>query len=54
MMENLFSIFVWLMVGLVYIGGIIWTFKDWWDQDNLLYKEDEAWYSNEHDEHIGI
>ena len=54
-MENLFSIFLWLMVGLVYIGGVIWTFKDWWDQDNLLYRqEDEPWYSNEHDEHIGI
>ena len=55
MMENLFSIFLWLMVGLVYIGGVIWTFKDWWDQDNLLYRqEDEPWYSTEHDEHIGI
>ena len=53
-MENLFSIFIWSMVGLVYIGGVIWSFKGYWDQDNLLYKEEESWYSHEHDEHIGI
>jgi hypothetical protein len=51
MMANLFEIFIWIIVGLFYLGGLIWSFKDWWDQDNLLYKEDEAWYSNEHDEH---
>ena len=53
-MENLFSIILWIGLGLFYIGGLIWTFKDYWDQDSLLYKEDEAWYSQEHDEHIGI
>ena len=53
-MENLFSILLWSMVGLVYIGGVIWSFKGFWDQDNLLYKEEEPWYSHEHDEHIGI
>jgi len=51
----LFEIIFWVLVALVYLGGLIWTFKDWWDQDNLLYKkEDESWYSKEHDEHIGI
>lgn len=51
----LFEIIFWVVIGLFYIGGLIWAFKDWWDQDNLLYKqEDEPWYSQEHDEHIGI
>ena len=51
----LFEIFIWIIVGLFYLGGLIWAFKDWWDQDNLLYKkEDESWFSEEHDEHIGI
>jgi len=55
MMENLFSILLWISVGLIYLGGLVWSFKDYWDQDNLLYKkEDEPWYSAEHDEHIGI
>ena len=53
-MENLFSILLWVMLGLIYLGGIIWSFRGYWDQDNLLYKEDEAWYSAEHDEHLGI
>jgi len=51
----LFEIIFWVLVALVYLGGLIWVFKDWWDQDNLLYKkEDEPWFSEEHDEHIGI
>lgn len=51
----LFEILFWILVASVYLGGLIWVFKDWWDQDNLLYKkEDESWFSEEHDEHIGI
>ena len=51
----LFEIVFWVTAVLLYIGGLIWAFKDWWDQDNLLYKEeDEPWFSEEHDEHIGI
>ena len=54
MMENLFSIILWIGVGLVYLGGLIWSFKDYWDQDSLILKDDEPRYSAEHDEHIGI
>jgi hypothetical protein len=51
----LFEIIFWTTTVLLYIGGLIWAFKDWWDMDNLLYKkEDEPWFSEEHDEHIGI
>lgn len=51
----LFEILFWVLVASVYLGGLIWVFKDWWDQDNLLYKkEDEPWFSEEHDDHIGI
>jgi hypothetical protein len=51
---DLSSIIIITLLGLFYLGGLIWAFKDYWDQDNLLYKEDEPWYSHEHDEHIGI
>jgi len=50
----LFEILIWVLIGLVYLGGLVWVFKDYWDQDNLFYKEDEPWFSEEHDEHIGI
>ena len=55
-MVNLFSIIFFIVIGLVYLGGLIWAFKDYWDMDNLLYKKEKGtiWYSPEHDEHIGI
>ena len=49
----LFEIIIWTIVGLVYLGCVIWAFKDWIDLDNLLYSEDEEWYNND-DEHLGI
>ena len=49
----LFEIIIWTIVGLFYLGGVIWAFKDWIDMDNLLYSEDEQWYNND-DDHIGI
>jgi len=49
----LFEIIVWTVVGLVYLGGLFWAFRDWMDLDNILYHEDEAWYNND-DEHLGI
>jgi hypothetical protein len=49
----LLEIFIWILVGLVYLGGVIWAFKDWIDLDNLLYQEDEQWYNND-DEHLGV
>ena len=51
----LFEILIWIMVGFVYLGGLIWAYKDMFNQDNILqYREDESWFSPEHDEHIGI
>lgn len=52
-MENLFSIILWIALGIFYIGAVIWSFRDYWDQDNLLYKEDETWYPDD-DSHLGI
>jgi len=49
----LFEIIVWTLVGLVYLGGIFWAFRDFMDLDNILYHEKEEWYTNE-DKHIGI
>lgn len=50
----LFNIIIITLLGLFYLGGLVWAFRGYWDQDNLLLKEDEPWYSAEHDEHIGI
>ena len=50
-MENLFSIILWIGVGLVYLSGLIWSFRDYWDQDNLLDKVEK---NNYNDEHISI
>ena len=49
----LFEIIVWTLVGLVYLGGVFWAFKDWIDMDNLLFDEEEPWNNNE-DEHLGV
>lgn len=49
----LFEILLWTFVGLFYLGGVIWSFKDWLDMDNLLFHEEESCHNNE-DEHLGI
>jgi hypothetical protein len=49
----LFEIIVWTLVGLVYLGGVFWAFRDWIDMDNLLFHEEEPWNNNE-DEHLGV
>jgi len=49
----LFEIIVWILVGLVYLGGVFWAFKDWIDMDNLLFHEEEPWNNNE-DEHLEV
>lgn len=49
----LFEIIMWTIIGLSYLGGVIWAFKDWLDMDNLLFHEEESWHNNE-DEHLGI
>ena len=49
----LFEILFWTFVGLFYLGGVIWSFKDWWSMDNIL-ETSKSNPDTDEDDYLGI
>jgi len=49
----LFEILIWTFLVLFYLGGLIWSFKDWWNMDNIL-KTNKSSSDTDEDDYLGI
>jgi len=49
----LFEILLWTFLALLYLGGVIWSFKDWWSMDNII-QTSKSDSDTDEDDYLGI